>query len=267
VQPNIDSEPIGAGGSDWQAIYIPPGVSAQVMNWQGVWSSGTTYLVGAVVNYEGRIWVSMVDSNFNSIPGWGNLNWQILAPWGGTHRYGPTLAASGTNNYNVALSPDAEPAAIYDGMRVRIILGNNNTGDGTTLKIGSLPAWPMRIRAGIGTKKDDFQAGEIYDMVFQGSSNEWLALMTPEQGRRLKEGEDLDVIYKPSIADNKRKPDYTYIDPPELDWPYPYATRGSLELRLRNIEVALGLYPPKSPPDSTTWEPNWTAPWVTRTEH
>jgi hypothetical protein len=261
TRPNINSEPTGSGNADWQALYIPPGVSAQIMNWQGQWSNATGYETGGVVVYDGQIWVAMTD-NTNVEPTWAAPQWHSIAPWGGTHRYAPVLTATGTANYNVSLAPDVDPPALYDGMRLRIRMSNDNVG-ACTLKAGALPEYPLRVRSGQGALDNDFRANDIYEVTFFESTSEWLVETVPEVWRRFKIGDDLDAMYKPDIADNKKtkwplgENDAEYVDPAELDWPYPETERGSLELRLMRLERALGLYKKHATED----KPLWTEPW------
>lgn len=48
--------------------------AAQVVNYQGAWSSGQSYTVGQTVSNDGRFWVAQV-ANSNSEPADGNANW------------------------------------------------------------------------------------------------------------------------------------------------------------------------------------------------
>ena len=257
---NINSKPTGTGNADWQALYIPPGISAEIMSWLGLWSNATTYEQGNVVLWDGIVWVAMT-SSMNIEPAWAASAWNAVAPWGGTHRYAPVLTATGTRNYSVSLAPDDVPPALYSGMRLKIQITNDNTQDipptppaagepelppqvvNCTLAIPPLPAYPLRVRPGASTYEHDFKGGEIYEVTFfdNGVNSEWLATVSPEMNRRLTTGESLDAIYKPSIADDIKTlygigvNGPTYKSPAQLDWPYPEAERGSLKARLYQL--------------------------------
>jgi hypothetical protein len=218
VGPSTGEDPEDPGSTFWQSLYTPPGISSEIMNWQGPWDSAEAYLEGAVVHYQGRIWAA-AQASTNSAPAVGSADWSDMAPWGGAHRYAPVLTATGTNNYAASFGAGYEPPAYYDGMRVRIIVGNNNTG-AATLKLGSLPIIPLRPQRGQTAVADDFQTGEPIEVTYFADVPEFVASSIPGARRRLSAAETAITELKAAIIGT---------------WPYNQGAEGTIDARLDNI--------------------------------
>ncbi len=69
-----------------------------IFNWQGTWSSGTTYAVGQVITRLGSSYISLQASNLNHAPEGSPTWWGLLASKG-------TDGINGTNGVNGAQGP------------------------------------------------------------------------------------------------------------------------------------------------------------------
>lgn len=80
--PTGPAGPTGATGP--QGLAGAPGVQgpAAVMNYQGLWSSLTTYPANAVVNYVGSSFLSLAAANRGNTPGLSPASWGLLAAAG-----------------------------------------------------------------------------------------------------------------------------------------------------------------------------------------
>lgn len=181
IQPNVGQAP-GPGSAYWQVFYQPPGAASTAMNFQGAWSSSTTYAIGQVVTKQGRVWQSNVNGNLNSAPAFGNANWTHVAKWSGPATYDGVLAFAGTNNYTVAIAGPEAPTEWYDGLTFTGRFANTNTTN-ATLTPNALAAKPLRFKAGVELAPGDIQAGELYRFTYIESTQELIAHSIPGQTR------------------------------------------------------------------------------------
>lgn len=182
VNTNINSVPT-SGSTDWMTVYKPPGAASTALNYQGFWSSTTTYTQGMVVQLRGRLWQANATS-LNSAPAVGNSNWTHLTLWSGSGKFVPVLVFTGTNNYSVSIAGSEAPEILYDGLTIRGRFANSNTAN-ATLTINALAATPIRLQSGVEVPTNGLAAGEIYEFTFSSAANEFIALKAPDVARRL----------------------------------------------------------------------------------
>jgi microcystin-dependent protein len=171
----------GPGSAYWQVFYQPPGAASTAMNFQGVWSSSTTYAIGQVVTRQGRLWQANA-ANTNSAPAFGNANWTHIAKWSGPATYDGVLAFAGTNNYTVTIAGPEAPTEWYDGLTFTGRFANTNTTN-STLTPNALAAKPLRFKAGVDLAPLDLQAGELYKFTYIAATDELIAHSIPGQTR------------------------------------------------------------------------------------
>ena len=74
--------PIGPQG-------VPGPVGPAGLNWQGVWVSGTSYVVDDAVGYNGASWFCVNATSGTISPNLDSINWALLAAQGSTGPQGP----------------------------------------------------------------------------------------------------------------------------------------------------------------------------------
>lgn len=116
----------------------PPGpVGPAGLNWQGIWVSGTSYVVDDAVGYGGASWFCINNTSGTVTPDLDATNWALLAsqgaqgPIGPTGAQGPTGATgpagvSGSNTLQQVL--DLNHDLIDNNNFQGTLAGNSNTG-------------------------------------------------------------------------------------------------------------------------------------------
>jgi microcystin-dependent protein len=173
VTANLNQVP-SAASTYWQTLYVPPGVSSTALSWSGDWNSGVTYAIGALVKYQGKLYVAIA-AGLNHLPSDASW-WYPLAMPPDAVTYDNVLTAAGTNNYTV--SPSPAPAALFDGMELSIIFSNTNTA-ACTLTIGALAPQPLRWKVGVDFGWHELPAGTLLEFVYRSGTGEFIAKMAP----------------------------------------------------------------------------------------
>lgn len=167
---------------DWQAVYTGSAEGGTTLNWRGRWSADGTYLVGQVVEWQGRIWQRLGAGSGLAAPAFGDESWTHIARWSGYGIYEPILTMAGVNNYTVDLAGADGPEGLFDGMTLRGRPVTTNTGSCTlTVRIDGvelLPV-PLRWRAATELPVGAVVAGEVYDWVYVAATNEFLPVVGP----------------------------------------------------------------------------------------
>ncbi len=103
--------PVGRQGpAGAQGLTGPQGPAA-VMNYQGLWSSLTSYPANAVITYAGSSYLSLVAANMGNTPGLSAAMWGLLAAAGQNGTAAPT-ATTGTQQ-TLTYQGSYSPAANY----------------------------------------------------------------------------------------------------------------------------------------------------------
>lgn len=180
---SVDSTgvPPSATATQWQVIYQPAEASGTALDWQGRWSSSTSYAAGQVVEYHGRLWRA-ASSNTNKVPIAEPNYWTPIANWAGAGWHNLVLQASSPNNYEVTIPAAQAPTELYDGLTILVRFAAANTGNPTlTIKrTGStdLPAVPLTASAGL-LPSGALIAGPIYCFTYRQATGQFVALQDP----------------------------------------------------------------------------------------
>lgn len=180
VQPSLNQIP-SSGSAFWQTFFVPPGVSASAMAWQGAWNSGVTYALGAVASWRGRLVVSIQAGNLNHLPSdaaW----WTSITVGPGELKHLPVLAAAGTNNYTVAPSPAV--AELFDGAELTVVFANANTA-AATLQVSALAPAPLRPKKGTEFASGEIIPNEPYKFTYFAGTTEFVAVDMPVVSKKL----------------------------------------------------------------------------------
>lgn len=178
---NVNAPP-AAAPDDWQAVYSGSAEGGTALNWRGRWNPDGTYIVGQVVEWQGRIWQRLGAGAGTAAPSFGDESWTHIARWSGFGIYEPILTMGGVNNYTVDIVGKDGPAGLFDGMTLRGRPVTTNTGNCTlTVRLDGvalLPV-PLRWRSATELPRGAVIAGEVYDWVFVAATNEFLPVVGP----------------------------------------------------------------------------------------
>ena len=102
------------GATGAQGPQGPPGISGTGggIAYLGTYSAGTSYGAGAVVQYGGSSWVSLVAGNAGSTPGSSGLTWGMLAAAGEQGPMGPAGAAGPQGPMGMSVQGPAGPQGV-----------------------------------------------------------------------------------------------------------------------------------------------------------
>lgn len=178
---SINVVPVG-GAPEWQVVYQPPTTGGAALAWIGRWSSGTTYNVGHVAGYAGRIWVSASAGNVGHAPVLGSAFWTPIGRWSGAGLYHPIGLGVGTNNYQVTLADAEAPEGLYDGLTVRFRAQTQNTSNCTLALvsgIAALPAKPLRFASGQELPVGYVIPGQAIEATYNIGTDEFIVQEVP----------------------------------------------------------------------------------------
>lgn len=170
VTDNIASVPTPVSAI-WQVFFNPVTGGGSGLVWQGRWNNATTYNVGDVIEFEGRLWTA-ASGNTNVEPGttgaWTRLaSSAVAAPF-----HYPLNAGGSTTAYQISISdPDARPTDYFDGMALLFRVNQTNTGPTATVAVQPLGAAPLRSPSGGGLGIGALQGGERYIYIYDSTQS------------------------------------------------------------------------------------------------
>ena len=165
------------GSAYWQVIYQPPGAESGAVSWGGEYSGSTTYAIGTLVAYRGRVWIAKAIST-GELPDVPSDYWDPLSVGPENAKWeGILVTTTQANNYVIESTAAVPlPDALYDGLSVRFMVQATNTSTTPTLQVGGSAPKPLRYRSGIGIAEESLTPGTVYEFIYRLASDEFISI-------------------------------------------------------------------------------------------